>query len=267
MKKEALDPVWRALADVTRRRILDALRDGPQTTGQLCRPFRVSRYAIMKHLAILEHAGLVVVRRQGRERWNHLNAVPIQQIYERWVRPYTAFWAETLVNLKGHVEETKRGDLMSSNPETRADFGVAQIELEIPIKAKPTRVWQALVEETTRWWHKDFYTNTAAKGFVIEPRLGGSVFEDWGDGSGQIWYSVIGIDPPNLLMLQGLLSPAFGGPATTLLQLDLKGTGKTTILRLSDTIFGRVGDEKLTQTREGWTMLLDAGLRAHVESA
>jgi uncharacterized protein YndB with AHSA1/START domain len=154
---------------------------------------------------------------------------------------------------------------MSDTAKTRADFGVAAIELEIPIKAKPARVWQALIEETSQWWQKDFYTSAAAKGFVIEPRLGGGVFEDWGDGSGQMWYSVIGINPPSFLMLQGLLSPAFGGPATTLLQLELKGTGKTTLLRVSDTIFGRVGDEKLTQTREGWKMLFDDGLRAHVE--
>lgn len=154
---------------------------------------------------------------------------------------------------------------MSSNSRTRAEFGVAQIELEVPINAKPLRVWQALVEETSQWWHKDFYTSPAAKGFVIEPRLGGRVFEDWGNGAGQIWYSVIGINPPKSLMLQGLLSPAFGGPATTLLQLELEASGKSTLLRLSDTIFGKVGDEKLTQTREGWLLLFDAGLRAHVE--
>ena len=156
---------------------------------------------------------------------------------------------------------------MSAQPKTQADFGVAEIELEISIKAKPSRVWQALVEETSRWWHKDFYTSPEAKGFIIEARLSGRVFEDWGNGSGQMWYSVIGINPPNSLMLQGILSSAFGGPATTLLHLDLKSTGKATILRLSDTIFGRVGDEKLAQTRDGWMMLFDAGLRAYVEGA
>ncbi len=265
VKNDDLNLVWRALADDTRRRLLDALRDKPLTTGELCRPFKVSRYAVMKHLAILEQAGLIVVRRQGRERWNHLNAVPIQQIYERWVRPYAGVWAGTLVNLKGHVEETKGGNPMSDNPKTRSEFGVVQIELEIPIQAKPARVWQALVEETSQWWHKDFYTGDA-QGFVIEPRLGGRVFEDWGDGAGQTWYTVIGLNPPKFLMLQGLLSPAFGGPATTLLQLDLQGTGKTTVLRLSDTLFGCVGDDKLGQTREGWKTLFDDGLRAHVES-
>lgn len=271
MNGDELTAVWRALADETRRQILDELRKRPQTTGALCRPFRLSRYAVMKHLGILERAGLVVVRRQGRERWNHLNAVPIQQIYERWVRPYAAGWAESLVNLKGHVE-TKAGEIMSNsamsnNSKGRSDFGVVQIELEIPIQAKPSRVWQALMEETSRWWHKDFYTSPSAKGFIIEDRLGGRVYEDWGDGSGQMWYSVIGIHPPHMLMLQGLLTSAFGGPAITILQLDLRASGKTTVLRLSDTIFGQVGDEKSSQTREGWLMLFDGGLRAYVEGS
>ena len=156
---------------------------------------------------------------------------------------------------------------MSSNPLTQATFGVAQIELEIPIKAKVDRVWEALVHETSKWWHKDFYTSPSAKGFVIEPRLGGHAYEDSGEGTGQIWYTVIGVHPPNSIMLLGLLTPAFGGPAQTILQLNLKSSGKSTILQLSDTIFGKVGDEKLAQTREGWMLLFDGGLRAFTERA
>jgi len=59
----------------------------------------------MKHLAILERAGLVVVRREGRQRWNHLNAVPIRQIYERWISGYQGLWATSLLKLKRHVEQ------------------------------------------------------------------------------------------------------------------------------------------------------------------
>lgn len=108
MKSSASDAVWRALADPTRRRILDLLRDGPRTTGALAESFRrLSRFAVMKHLAVLESAGLVVVRRRGRERWNHLNAVPIRAIYERWVRPYEAVWATRLLSLQRHIEGRK----------------------------------------------------------------------------------------------------------------------------------------------------------------
>jgi DNA-binding transcriptional ArsR family regulator len=266
METETLEPIWKALADPTRRRILDALRLAPQTTGQLCEPFKLSRFAIMKHLAILAKAGLVVVRPLGRERWNHLNPVPIQQIYERWVRSYEALWAKSLLDLRDHIEERKAEVPMSSNPLTQATFGVAQIELEIPIKAKLARVWEALVRETSHWWRKDFYTSPATKGFVIEPRLGGHAYEDCGEGAGQIWYTVIGVHPQTSIMLLGLLTPAFGGPAQTILQLTLKTSGKNTTLQLSDTIFGKVSDDKLAQTREGWMMLFDGGLRAFLEA-
>ena len=182
------------------------------------------------------------------------------------MRSYEAHRAKSLLDLRELIEERNEPS-MSNFPLTQATFGVAQIELEIPIKATPNRVWEALVRETSRWWLKDFYTSLATKGFVIEPRLGGYAYEDCGEGTGQIWYTVMGIQPPQSIMLLGLLTPAFGGPAQTILQLNLKSSGKATILQLSDTIFGKVGDEKLTQTREGWMLLFDGGLRMFVESA
>ncbi len=155
---------------------------------------------------------------------------------------------------------------MSNHPMPQVSYGVAHIELEIAIKAEPSRVWEALVNETSRWWHKDFYTSPTAKGFVIEPRLGGHAYEDCGEGTGQIWYNVIGVHPPSSIMLFGLLTPAYGGPAQTILELKLKPFGNHTLLQLSDTIFGKVSDEKQIQTREGWMMLFDSGLRAYVEN-
>jgi DNA-binding transcriptional ArsR family regulator len=99
-----LDPIWKALADPSRRRILDLLRDGPRTTWDLCASFEFSRFAVMKHLRVLEHARLILVRRRGRERWNYLNPIPIQSIYERWLTPYAALWAGELLDLKRTVE-------------------------------------------------------------------------------------------------------------------------------------------------------------------
>ncbi len=101
---DGLAPAWRALSDPTRRRILDLLKHGPRTTGDLCEQFDVSRFAIMKHLDILERARLVLVERRGRERWNHLNAVPIRQIYERWISGYQEHWAASLLRLKRRIE-------------------------------------------------------------------------------------------------------------------------------------------------------------------
>ncbi|HEU4898462.1 MAG TPA: metalloregulator ArsR/SmtB family transcription factor, partial [Actinomycetota bacterium] len=83
MNSDGTAMVWRALADPTRRAILDLLADRARTTGELSEAFpEVSRFAVMKHLGVLETAGLVVVRRRGRERWNHLNGVPLREAYE-----------------------------------------------------------------------------------------------------------------------------------------------------------------------------------------
>ena len=100
------DAVWRALASPLRRRILDLLTGGPRTTGELAEAFpELSRFAVMQHLKVLEEAELVVPRRRGRQRFNHLNAVPIQRIYRRWVSRYTGRWADALVALKEELEE------------------------------------------------------------------------------------------------------------------------------------------------------------------
>ena len=100
-----LDGVWHALASPWRRRILDLLRDGPRTTGALAEGLGQSRHLLLQHLGVLREAGLVVTEPRGRTRINYLNAVPIRQIYERWVSTYEAAWAEALVGLKRNVEE------------------------------------------------------------------------------------------------------------------------------------------------------------------
>ena len=105
MDDDDLDPVWRALANATRRRILDALRDGPATTGTLAGLFpELSRYAVMQHLGVLAEADLVISRRVGRERFNYLNPVPVQRIYDRWVVRYMQPWTEALVSLREQLE-------------------------------------------------------------------------------------------------------------------------------------------------------------------
>ena len=104
------DLIWKALSDPTRRDLLDVLRGGPSTTGDLCHRFEgISRCGVMKHLGVLERAGLVVVRREGRFRWNHLNPVPIQQIYERWISPHMGQLAAQALRLKMHLEGKRKG--------------------------------------------------------------------------------------------------------------------------------------------------------------
>ena len=94
------DAVWSALNDGSRRTILDLLRATSMTTGALCEHFQTSRFAVMKHLKVLESAGMVIVERQGRKRINHLNPVPLQTIYRRWIRPFEQLPADRMLRLK-----------------------------------------------------------------------------------------------------------------------------------------------------------------------
>ena len=98
------DEVFKALAAPIRRAILDRLKDDPQTTGALCAMFEpLDRCTVMQHLKVLERAGLVLVRRVGRERWNHLNALPIKHINDRWIGPHAAAAVELLDRLEADL--------------------------------------------------------------------------------------------------------------------------------------------------------------------
>lgn len=100
-----LDAVFKALANPARRRLLDAMKDGPRTTGQLCEAEpSLDRCTVMQHLKALETADLILVRREGRERWNHLNAAPIKAVHDRWLSPYTRGAVSKLAELKAGLE-------------------------------------------------------------------------------------------------------------------------------------------------------------------
>ncbi len=101
-----MDKVFKALADEGRRELLDQLhaRSG-QTLSSLCEHLKISRQAVSKHLALLEEAGLVVTVWQGREKLHYLNAVPIQELSERWIKKYERHRLEALVALKKRLEE------------------------------------------------------------------------------------------------------------------------------------------------------------------
>jgi DNA-binding transcriptional ArsR family regulator len=101
------DLLFKALADGRRREILDLLKDAPRTTGDLCRHFEASldRCTVMQHLGVLERAELVVARREGRCRWNHLNAAPFKEIYDRWISSYAGEAISLLARLKRDLEQ------------------------------------------------------------------------------------------------------------------------------------------------------------------
>jgi DNA-binding transcriptional ArsR family regulator len=102
---DELDPVWKALSNRIRRCMLDLLKEGPMTTGDLSERFPdLSRFAVMQHLGVLEEADLVLPVREGRSRYNYLNPAPIQQIYDRWVSAYMQPWTDALTSLKHELE-------------------------------------------------------------------------------------------------------------------------------------------------------------------
>jgi DNA-binding transcriptional ArsR family regulator len=100
------DRIFKALAASSRRAMLDMLKDQPQTTGDLCARFpALDRCTVMQHLKVLEAADLVIVKREGRERWNYLNPLPIKHIHDRWIGPYAA----QAVNLLGRLKDDLEG--------------------------------------------------------------------------------------------------------------------------------------------------------------
>ncbi|MCJ9752011.1 helix-turn-helix domain-containing protein [Neorhizobium sp. BETTINA12A] len=103
---EKNDRIFKALAAPVRREILDELKDRPQTTGDLCARFpKLDRCTVMQHLKVLEGADLVLVKREGRERWNHLNPLPIKAIHDRWIGAFAAHAVDMLDRMKRDLED------------------------------------------------------------------------------------------------------------------------------------------------------------------
>jgi uncharacterized protein YndB with AHSA1/START domain/biotin operon repressor len=127
------DRVFKALADPTRRFLLDLLfaRDG-RTLTELESQLEMTRYGVMKHLRVLEEAGLVITRRRGREKLHFLNPVPIRLVHDRWVSKYTEPWAAGLVGLKSELESTM------------------EKIYEIYIRTSPELLWQAITDPAIR---------------------------------------------------------------------------------------------------------------------
>lgn len=106
---DELDDVWKALSDVTRRAILDYLRDGPRTTTEIVEAFpHLSRFGIMKHIDVLREAELIHTREEKRQRINSLNVAPIRRIYERWVGRFEELWANQLLRIKEDAEASAK---------------------------------------------------------------------------------------------------------------------------------------------------------------
>jgi uncharacterized protein YndB with AHSA1/START domain/DNA-binding transcriptional ArsR family regulator len=149
-----MDAVFRALADPTRRGLLDELfkLDG-QTLSALEARVPMTRFGVMKHLRILEEAGLVTALKRGREKLHFLNAVPIRLVHDRWVSKYAEPWASTLTGLKRQLEEETMEAVdvphrvpLSASPDGEGAMAV----FEIYIKTTPERLWEAITDPKLR---------------------------------------------------------------------------------------------------------------------
>ena len=144
-----MDAVFRALADPTRRKLLDELfKEDGQTLTRLETRLPMTRFGVMKHLRVLEEANLVTTRRRGREKLHFLNPVPIRLVHDRWVSKYAEPWAATLSGLKKSIEE----EAMQKHPEaglTLADGDTVAV-FEIYIKTTPERLWEAITDPKMR---------------------------------------------------------------------------------------------------------------------
>jgi DNA-binding transcriptional ArsR family regulator/uncharacterized protein YndB with AHSA1/START domain len=253
MKSPASDAVFRALADPSRRRILDLLKAKPGlTVGELGEHFDFSRFAVMKHLRILERNGLVVPRREGKTKRLYLNAVPIQTIYDRWISQYSALWASQLTSLKYELEGEDR-------PMPAAVAQLQHVHV-VHIRTTPEKLWAALTQpELTR----QYYYHT-------------DVITDWKIGS-RIEYLRVAPDGKKEIALAGevlefaphtRLAHTFSFPSNddepTKVTYELEPIGE--MVKLTMTHEGFAGETKTYQSiKGGWTPIFD-GLKSLLET-
>jgi DNA-binding transcriptional ArsR family regulator/uncharacterized protein YndB with AHSA1/START domain len=251
--KEDADLLWRALADPTRRRILDLLRERPLTTGEIATQFPVSRIAVMRHLEVLAEAGLVASRKRGRQRWHYLNTVPLQRLHRRWAEPAATGFASALLRLQDTVEAEGR-PMEPIQP-------TVDVALDIEIGGPPTAVFAALTKDVGGWWGHPFVTARATS-LALDPQLGGLFIEGW-DNGGQVIASVTGWAQDEHLQLTGSFHMGVGiGVAT----FDLAESGAGTLLRFSFRAVGVVDAEAAGAMSGGWAELVGTRLKGLVET-
>lgn len=178
-----MDDVFKALADPGRRKLLDALfREDGQTMTSLQAVLPISRFGVMKHLQILEKAGLVTSVKVGRERLHYLNPVPIQQVYDRWVSKYAGTFVGALTRLKYELEAE------SSMAESTTHL------YEVYIRTTPERLWQALTDGAMT---AQYYFGTRVEGITEL----GSTYRYLGEGDFvMLSGKVLHVEPPTRLV-------------------------------------------------------------------
>ncbi len=236
------DRVFKALADPTRRFLLDALfaRDG-RTLTELESELAMTRFGVMKHLRLLEEAGLVVTRRSGREKHHFLNPVPIRLIHDRWIDKYTEPWTEALSGLKKRLEN--------------------QMEkvFEIYIRTTPELLWHAITDSETRGKY-----NFGAQ--VVSDWTVGSRFEMVAPNAGLVLGEGenLEVDPPRRLVqsFTALWNDDVKGHGPSRVTWEIEPVGDSCRLTL---IHDHLSESASAELFGGWPMIL-SGLKTWLET-
>ncbi len=239
-----MDVVFKALADPFRRGVLDRLnrRDG-QTLAELCEHAEMTRFGVMKHLRVLEQSGLIVTRREGREKLHHLNRMPIRRIHDRWISRYAEPMAAALSRLKTALEEPM------------AD---TKLVYEIFIRTTPEKLWRALTEPefTRQYFHGSEIRSKLEKG---APFLSTTV-----DGTKLVDGDVLECDPPRRLVHTWRVhwDPALSHELSTV-SYEIEQKGENCKL----TVTHEIGAAPLTseQVKRGWPAIL-SNLKTLIET-
>jgi DNA-binding transcriptional ArsR family regulator len=247
-----VDEVFRALADPTRRSLLDALfADDGQTLGALVERYAMTRIGVMKHLKVLEDAGLVVTKRRGREKLHFLNPIPIRRLHDRWIDKFTEPWAAALTDLKRELENPMEPKKMEK-------------VFEIYIRTTPERLWEAITDRETRgkfqfgarinseWIPGSTYaitTGTDAAGADAMPLVEGENLE---------------IDPPRRLVQSArmLWGDDVKAEGTSRVTWEIEPVGDSCRLTLTHSELNENANDQLYG---GWPMIL-SGLKTWIET-
>ena len=238
-----MDAVFRALADPTRRGLLDALfREDGQSLSALERRLPMTRFGVMKHLRVLEEAGLVVTRRRGREKLHFLNPVPIRLVHDRWVSKYAEPWAAGLSDLKQRLEDRTMKRVF-----------------EIYIKTTPERLWEAITDPEQR----------------AKYNFGASIVSDWKPGSrfevgardGSVVLGegeIVESDPPRRLVqtMLALWSDEVKAEGASRITWEIEPVGDSCRLTVTH---DRLREGANPQLYGGWPMVL-SGLKTLLET-
>jgi len=243
-----LDPVWRALSDPTRRRILDALRIAPANTTALCALVPdMTRHAVISHIKVLEGAGLVRVEARGRERINHLNVTPLREIYTRWLTPFEELWAGRLFGL------ARTAEAISIPEETMDPVRVVSITQTSSCSAPPPVVWQTLTARIGQWWTHPF-AGQDSQGLSLDLSPGGALWDQRPAG-GYVLGTVRGYIEPAELIIDGEfgIPGALHGRLTVSLHADATGTA----IKFTHTAIGPIPADGTTAHERGWATLIE----------